>query len=506
MWSTRLPILITVLVALTVVLPVPAATLVVNSAADSGVGTLREAIGTANGAAGVDTINFAPALAGQTIHLLTDLPQVTDNGLTINGDINADGAPDVALSGDQGSVYNGLDITSANNTVRGLCINYFTNAIYIHTNTASGNKVLSCYLGTNLAGTAPAPNEGYGIYLYYARGTTIGGTDAATRNLVSGNYSYGINAQRSPATLIRNLYCGLNAAGDRRAAQPERRDLPAVLRRQHDRRGGGDCPHHRERQRGVRGPGVQLHVVQGFPHLHRHQPGGDREYPQRRHRAVPVGLQLRGGGRDPRRCRAISCPATTATGWPRTTAIAARPSGPTRSGRISLVTAALPNTSAGIYCDFCSGVIIGGTTATARNVISGNNSDGVYLSMCRTAYVRGNYVGVTTGGNADLRNDQEGVEVRDCQGVNVGGATAAERNVIVAGGYGVYLSGALSVNLNVMRQLRGVRRQWHHRSALRLGGVCIGWRPQCGRRGGEPGQPHPRPEHRPVLRQHSHRV
>ena len=51
--------------------PALAADFVVTSTDDSGPGTLREAVGNANAAAGPDTITFAPALAGQTIDLST---------------------------------------------------------------------------------------------------------------------------------------------------------------------------------------------------------------------------------------------------------------------------------------------------------------------------------------------------------------------------------------------------------------------------------------------------
>ncbi|MEP7039891.1 MAG: hypothetical protein ABI891_16275, partial [Acidobacteriota bacterium] len=52
-----------------------AATFTVSTTADSGSGSLREAITLANGAAGADTINFG--VAG-TITPLTPLPTITD--------------------------------------------------------------------------------------------------------------------------------------------------------------------------------------------------------------------------------------------------------------------------------------------------------------------------------------------------------------------------------------------------------------------------------------------
>src|SRR4051794_13981404 len=56
-----------------------AAPLVVTTTADSGPGSLREAIETANAAPGLDTITFAiPGSGVQTIQPLSALPTITD--------------------------------------------------------------------------------------------------------------------------------------------------------------------------------------------------------------------------------------------------------------------------------------------------------------------------------------------------------------------------------------------------------------------------------------------
>ena len=65
--------------------PISAATFTVTSTADSGAGSLRQAILDANGAAGADTIAFNIAGAGvHTIVLGSALPAV-DEALTIDG-------------------------------------------------------------------------------------------------------------------------------------------------------------------------------------------------------------------------------------------------------------------------------------------------------------------------------------------------------------------------------------------------------------------------------------
>ncbi|MCO6459295.1 MAG: hypothetical protein J5I93_28635 [Pirellulaceae bacterium] len=94
------------------------ATFTVMNTADSGAGSLRQAVLDANGAGGADTIDFAPALSGQTISLTGPRIQITGD-LTINGpgadQLTVDGLGndivfDVAASGITVNV-NGLHVT-----------------------------------------------------------------------------------------------------------------------------------------------------------------------------------------------------------------------------------------------------------------------------------------------------------------------------------------------------------------------------------------------------------
>src|SRR5829696_9394082 len=79
--------------------PAWAATYTVTNNADSGAGSLRQAIIDADATTGVaDTINFDPTSLGSsaTITLTSSLPPITDGaGLTIDG-----GSADITISGD----------------------------------------------------------------------------------------------------------------------------------------------------------------------------------------------------------------------------------------------------------------------------------------------------------------------------------------------------------------------------------------------------------------------
>ncbi len=152
-------------VALVVVLAAsgaPAANLVVTTTADTGAGSLRDAINIANGNGEADTITFAPALADQTIAPSTPLPLLQTAGITLDGDLDADCAPDINLSGanfgaaTQPAVSISSGATGA--IVRGLAIHSFPgNAVSIGAN--AGGVVLTCnFLGTDTGGTAVLPN------------------------------------------------------------------------------------------------------------------------------------------------------------------------------------------------------------------------------------------------------------------------------------------------------------------------------------------------------------
>jgi len=77
-----------------------------------------------------------------------------------------------------------------------------------------------------------------------------------------------------------------------------------------------------------------------------------------------------------------------------------------------------------------NGLTVGGTTAAARNVISGNNLHGVSL-IGGGATVQGNYIGLNVTGTNDLGNTQRGVSITNFSTNNmIGGTTAGAGNVI----------------------------------------------------------------------------
>jgi hypothetical protein len=116
--------------------------------------------------------------------------------------------------------------------------------------------------------------------------------------------------------------------------------------------------------------------------------------------------------------------------------------------------AALANQLSGINVQPLAGpettdLLIGGTVATARNVISGNNLDGIMVGDVSGVRIQGNYIGTDATGAAAIANNANGVNVVS-GAVLIGGSTAGAGNVISANdGNGVQLgSSGSSVQYN----------------------------------------------------------
>ncbi|MDR3634721.1 MAG: Calx-beta domain-containing protein [Isosphaeraceae bacterium] len=101
-------------------------------------------------------------------------------------------------------------------------------------------------------------------------------------------------------------------------------------------------------------------------------------------------------------------------------------------------TVALPN-GGGISVD--NGAVnttIGGTSAGAGNLISGNEDDGVSLSnqggSPSGTLIEGNLIGTNIGGTLGLGNGTAGIEINGATNTTIGGIVAAARNVIAGNG------------------------------------------------------------------------
>ena len=188
----------------------------VTSTTDSGPGSLRQAILTANAGQARQAITFDFAGTGvQTFFLMTPLPAITVP-VVIDGTSQPGfaGTPIVAIDGSMaGEGADGLQIaaTAGASTVEGLVIDNFQGAGI--DDEASDVQIIGNFIGVDPTGTMPAPN-GAGI-LISGSANTVGGSTAADANVISGNTGAGIEVSGAAATanLIEGNSIGTDATG-----------------------------------------------------------------------------------------------------------------------------------------------------------------------------------------------------------------------------------------------------------------------------------------------------
>lgn len=367
------------------------ATFFVTNINDSGAGSLRQAIISANQASGTDTINFSIGAGAKTITPATALPTIT--GPTIIAGNTQPGfttTPLIEINGPgAGTGVNGLVLKGAGCVVRGLVINDFQgNGILVY---GSNSVVEGCFIGTNAAGAAGAVgNNAHGVLIAgAATGVRIGGTTAAARNVISGNTLSGVAilGALTSGNKIQGNFIGTNSGG------------------------AADV--------GNSGDGV---LIAG---------GSDNNV---------IGGTVTGAG------NVIS--GNTFTGV--TISDAGTTGNKVQGNRIgtnSVGTGDLGNGLAGVTIALgAASNTIGGTVAGARNVISGNGSNGIEIrdTGTKSNLIQGNFIGTDVNGTADLGNTLSGVLILNKAANNtVGGTVAGSRNVLSGNGsQGVFIRDA----------------------------------------------------------------
>lgn len=227
--------------ALLVGSPLAAATFTVTNTADSGPGSLRDALTLANLTPGPDVIHFAiPGVGVQTIVPLSALPALTDpSGVFIDGFTQPGAGPGglppstatlmIEIRGTLAGACDGIAIESDNNRIHGLVINQFQHdGIHIEGGvsnpTADFNLVYACFVGTDPSGSVDLGN-GTSIAALRA-GIHVGNVafgnathNTIDANLVSGNWSEGIwiAGPIQPGAVDTNFvtanYVGTNRSG-----------------------------------------------------------------------------------------------------------------------------------------------------------------------------------------------------------------------------------------------------------------------------------------------------
>lgn len=344
---------------------------VVTNTNNHGAGSLHEAMLNANATLGADTITFnIPGPGVKTITPLTALPDITDQ-VVIDATTQPGyaGTPLIEIDGSMANAADGLVIKAGGSTVRGLSIGGFgSNAINV--NGCDGNVIQGNYLGVAANGTSARQNN-WGIQLTNSSNNLIGGTSAAARNVISGNGNSAIAINSGNANVIQGNFIGTTAAGT------------AVLTAPFASFGGIRIPDSTSMDNliggSVPGAGNVISGINGF------------------------GISTSGTG----------------------TVIQGNRIGTDVDGVNKL-----PN-SAGILASG-SNILVGGTTAAARNVISGNNGDGITIRGPGSR-LQGNYIGTDITGSVALGNTGSGVVAGD--GALIGGTTPEMRNIVAGNSF-----------------------------------------------------------------------
>jgi parallel beta-helix repeat protein len=340
----------------------------VNTTADSGAGSLRQAILDANQLPGLDRIAFNIGTGVQRIALLSALPAITDP-VVIDGTTQPGfaGSALIVLNGANTSGgTDGLDITAGGSTIRGLVVRSFP-ASGIVISGPGGNVIAGNFIGTGAGGLANLGNGQRGVEIDNSSGNTIGGTAPGNGNLISANGLAGILITGGSNNTVQGNLIGPDVTGS------------AFL-------GNGTF-------------GINIAASTG------NQIGGAAVGAGNVIAAnVLSGVHIIGGSSNQLQGNFIGTDKTGA--------------------------ALLGNGARGVFLDGSSGNTLGGTTAGAGNVISGNGLAGLLIAGGSDNVLQGNLIGTNGAGTKRLPNGAFGVNIAGSTGNQIGGTDPAARNVI----------------------------------------------------------------------------
>ncbi len=373
---------------------------------DSGAGSLRQAILDANAAAGPDEIVFAiPGTGPHTIQPLSALPEVID-GVTIDGytqpgaavntlDAGTNAVLQIELDGSlAGDDVSGLVFRNASSVVRGLAVNRFDGAgVAVWDVYDGGHSVIEGnFLGTDITGRLPRGNRSDGIRLeaVWVGSAAVGGADPAARNIISastgenymgqnGSAGNGVYTAQAANVVIAGNLIGTDSTGTQSLGNAA--DGIKVTFSDNTRIGGTGSGEGNLIS-GNAAYGVELAVLHG---------------------TVVQGNQI----------------------------------GTDVSGSQALAN------GAGMLIAHSSTTVIGGASAGAGNLISGNSGVGIGLSLATDSIVQGNRIGTDRNGMHPLANGA-GIAVSDASSRNlIGGSIAEAANLISANSsHGILLNGS----------------------------------------------------------------
>ena len=358
-----------------------------------------------------------------------------------SGNTNPNG-PEVVLNGASAGSSNGLQLDGVGSVARGFVIQGFVRSGIVLT--GAQNRVEGCYVGTNAAGTVAVPNGESGI-AGGGNNHRIGGTEARFRNVISGNGEDGIHLEGVSNTVVLGNFIGTNALGT--VALPNLQSGVSLLDAHDNRVGGSEPGSRNLISGNggfgvVLEDGNHIQVQGNYIGT---EVRGERALPNGRHgvSVSEMGSVLIGGTSDATR-NVIS--GNGGDGVQLTRGTSASQVQGNYIGLNAAGTAALANQGSGIELEDGSNNLLGGTTVGQRNIISGNAGDGISVLFDAVAdLIQGNYIGTNPVGRVRIPNGGNGVRIADgAQAIQVGGTSAGARNLISGNAQdGVQISGAV---------------------------------------------------------------
>jgi titin len=357
-----------------------------------------------------------------------DVVQGNKIGTDVNGTAAvANGADGIDLSGSSGDTVGGTAARAGNlisgNSSDGLLI----------TDGGTGNLVQGNKIGTDTTGNVAVANGRDGVYIFDgASNNTVGGTAAGAGNLISGNSLSGILiSDAGPGNLVQGNKVGTDAAGI--AALGNALEGVDIVGASADTIGGtaagagnlisGNSFDGLLITDGATGNLVQGNQIgtkaSGTASLANGHSGVDIDGASGNTvggTAVGAGNLISGNGID----GILLDDAATGN------LVQGNKVGTDAAG-----TAALANGGDGVHLLFTAKNTVGGTAAGAGNLISGNFVDGIFLGSVATGnLVQGNRIGTNAAGTAAVANGFDGVGILAGSTNTVGGTAASAGNLI----------------------------------------------------------------------------
>ena len=466
-------------VFLAIALVTKGATFTVSTTADSGAGSLRQAITDANSTPGADTITFSIAGSGvQTITVSSALPTITES-VIIDATTQAgySGTPLIDLNGNFGAGRNGFFINTSDCAIRGFVIRNFGSttttgrACGILLSNAFGNTIEGCYVGIAADGTAANRNSLDGIRLIDSGNNTIGGTSANQRNVVSGNSRNGIFIFGTNATnnVLQGNYISINPAG---TATLNNSDYGILVSNATFTVIGGTSAG----ARNVIATGGSLANIQLINGASSTVIQGNYIGTKADGTAISTtaasarGVEIRSSSNNRIGGIVSGAPNVISGTYEAVLIINADSTNNFVEGNLigtdPTGTTGLTNTFGVTISTGASGNYVGGTNTNARNIISANQNNGVSINDASGNFVQGNYIGTDVTGNVRLGNTKAGtqgsgvsISSTSLPATNniVGGASTAMRNIISGNNdTGVRISGPSATGNYVQGNFIGV--------------------------------------------------